>query len=107
MYLAGVKCGDLGFCEKRNAISGSATMIRSSPTSCSPRRRPNSSASLGSGLGSFTISAWVKKSSNSTVDAIVWHGDDSDGSGASYRFLTLTTGQIQYLVGNWNTGKNI
>lgn len=65
-----------------------------------------SSASLGSGLGSFTISAWVKKSSNSTVDAIVWHGDDSDGSGASYRFLTLTTGQIQYLVGDWNTGKN-
>ncbi|MCZ2152031.1 MAG: LamG domain-containing protein, partial [Bryobacterales bacterium] len=65
-----------------------------------------SSAGLGSGLGSFTISAWVKKSSNSTVDAIVWHGDDSDGSGASYRFLTLTTGQIQYLVGNWNTGKN-
>ncbi|MCC6366415.1 MAG: hypothetical protein IT165_23090 [Bryobacterales bacterium] len=42
-------------------------------------------ASLGSGLGSFTISARVKKSSNSSVDVIVWHGHDSDGSGGSYR----------------------
>ncbi len=30
-----------------------------------------SSAGLGSGLGSFTVSAWVKKKSNNTVDALV------------------------------------
>jgi hypothetical protein len=35
----------------------------------------------------------------------VWHGDDNDGSGASYRILTLSSGQIQYNAGNWNTGK--
>jgi len=64
-----------------------------------------SSAGLGSGLSGFTISAWVKKNSNNTVDALVWHGDDNDGSGASYRILTLSSGQIQYNAGNWNTGK--
>ncbi len=35
----------------------------------------------------------------------MWHGDDNDGSGASYRILTLSSGQIQYNAGNWNTGK--
>lgn len=49
-------------------------------------------------LSSFTVSAWVKKNTSNTIDAIVWHGNDSVNT--SYRLLTLSDGTPQFTAGN-------
>jgi len=60
---------------------------------------------LGSNLSSFSVSAWIKKKSNNTVDGLVWHNTDSQNS--SYRISTYSDGGVNYQAGRWDTGFEI